>query len=203
MNRDRNTDEHIRGRRKFMKYRQGLKALMIVFVLTGLAGVCAAAGLTAVPGQPQADDFSLPAADGSRHALADYRGDYVLVNFWAGWCSPCIKELPSMQRVYTAMKGRDFEILAIHVGPETADTQDMLERFAISFPVLVDAELALDNWDVNGLPTSFLLDPEGRVIYRATGPIDWDEPAQRELLEQLLDGRSRAANNSSVSATTL
>lgn len=64
-----------------MKCRQGLKGLMIVVVLTGLTGICAAAGLTVVPEQPQADDFSLPAPDGSRHALSDYRGDYVLVNF--------------------------------------------------------------------------------------------------------------------------
>ena len=184
-----------------MKYRQGLKGLMIVIVLTGLAGVCTAAGLIAVPGQMQANDFSLPAADGSKHALSDYRGDYVLVNFWAGWCSPCIKELPSMQRVYTDMKGRDFEILAIHAGPETANMRELLERFAISFPVLVDAELALKNWDVTVLPASFLLDPEGRLIYRAMGPIDWDEPAQRDLLEQLLDGQGRAGDKSTVPAT--
>jgi peroxiredoxin len=186
-----------------MKYWQGLKGLMIVVVLAGSVGVCAAAGLIAVPGQPQADDFTLPAADGSSHRLSDYRGDYVLVNFWAGWCSPCIKELPSMQRTYMDLKGHDFEILAIHVGPETDNMQALLERFAISFPVLVDAELALSNWGVKGLPTSFLLDPEGRVIYKATGPVDWDEPAQRELLEQLLDGQSSAANNSPVSTAIL
>ncbi len=186
-----------------MNYRHGLKRLMLVVALAGSAAVCTAAGLVAIPEQPQADEFSLPALDGSRHALSDFRGDYVLVNFWAGWCSPCIRELPSMQRTYTFMKGRNFEILAIHVGPETADMLALLKRFEISFPVLVDAELALSNWGVKGLPTSFLLDPEGRVIYKATGPVDWDEPAQRELLEQLLDGQSSAANNSPVSAAVL
>ena len=171
-----------------MNYRYGLKKIMLMVVLAGSAAVCAATGLVAVPGQPQAHEFSLPALDGSRHALSDFRGDYVLVNFWAGWCSPCIRELPSMQRTYTAMKGRNFEIIAIHVGPETADMLALLKRFEISFPVLVDAELALSSWNVKGLPASFLLDPEGRVIYKATGPIEWDEPAQRELLQQLLDG---------------
>lgn len=186
-----------------MNYRYGLKRLMLVVALAGSAAVCTAAGLVAIPEQPQANEFSLPALDGSRHALSDFRGDYVLVNFWAGWCSPCIKELPSMQRTYIDLKGHDFEILAIHVGPETADMLALLKRFEISFPVLVDAELALSNWGVKGLPTSFLLDPEGRVIYKATGPVDWDEPAQRELLEQLLDGQSSAANNSPVSAAVL
>lgn len=186
-----------------MKYRQWLKRLVIMFALTGSVVAFAGAGLMALPGQPPADNFSLPAADGSRHQLSDYRGGYVLVNFWATWCSPCIRELPSMQRIYTDMQERDFEIIAIHAGPETPDMQALLERFAISFPVLVDDELALGNWNVTGLPASFLLDPEGRVIYRATGAIDWDEPAQRKLLEQLLDGKINAAENKAVPAAIM
>lgn len=185
-----------------MNYRYWLKNMMLVVVLAGSASA-SAADLLAVPGQPQAGGFSLPATDGTRHALSDYRGDFVLVNFWAGWCSPCIRELPSMQRTYTSMKGRDFEILAIHVGPETADMLALMERFAISFPVLVDAELALTNWDVTGLPASFLLDPEGRVIYRATGEIDWDEPAQRQLLQQLLNNGTTAAGDNTAPAAIL
>jgi peroxiredoxin len=186
-----------------MNYRYCLKNFLLIIALAGSASICAAADLVAVPAQPQADNFSLPAPDGSRHQLLDYRGTYVLVNFWADWCSPCLREMPSMQSTYMAMEERDFEILAIHVGPETEATQALLKRFAISFPVLVDAELALANWDVKGLPTSFLLDPEGRVLYQATGPIDWDAPAQRELLEKILDGKSPAADNSAVSAATL
>jgi peroxiredoxin len=185
-----------------MKFSNYLKNILLVVVLAGSASA-SAADLRAVAGQPQADDFSLPAADGTRHALSDYRGDFVLVNFWAGWCAPCLRELPSMQRTYTAMKGRDFEILAIHAGPETADMLALMERFAISFPVLVDAELALTNWGVTSLPASFLLDPQGRVIYQAMGAIDWDEPAQRELLEQLLDGQGRAGDKSTVPAIIL
>ena len=186
-----------------MECRQWLKRLVIMVTLTGSAIAFAGAGLTAVPEQPQADNFSLPAIDGNRHQLSDYRGGYVLVNFWAAWCSPCIRELPSMQRTYTAMQDRGFEIIAIHVGPETPEMQALVERFAISFPVLVDTDLALGNWNVTGLPASFLLDPEGRVIFRAAGAIDWDEPAARKQLEQLLDGNINAAENRPEPAGTI
>ena len=185
-----------------MKYRKWLGQLVVMVALTGSTAALAG-GLVAVPEQPQADDFTLPAADGSHHQLLDYRGRYVLVNFWAAWCSPCIRELPSMQHTYLAMKDREFEILAVHVGPKTPDMQSLLEGFGISFPVLVDAELILGNWNVTGLPSSFLLDPEGRVIYQATGAIDWDEPAQRKLLGQLLNGRINAVANETVPAAIL
>lgn len=126
--------------------------------------------------------FELSATDGSVRRLADFEGRYLLVNFWAVWCSPCRKEMPSMQRVYEALRGDDFEIIAIHVGPSSDGAKKYAEQLGLSFPILVDAQMALGRWQVQGLPTTFLLDPDGRIIAEAVGERDWDSP---ELQTQL------------------
>lgn len=186
-----------------MTQRLWWKTLVTIVALTMAPAVSSDSGLAAVPERPNADNFSLPAPNGTRHRLDEYLGNYILVNFWATWCSPCIRELPSMQRIYKDMQGRGFEIIAIHVGPETPDLLALLERFAVSFTVLIDAGLELENWNVTGLPASFLLDPEGRVIYRAVGAVDWDAAAQRKLLGNLLDGSIGAAQNRNMPAAIM
>ena len=129
-----------------------------------------------------APDFELPATDGSIHRLSNYQGRYLLVNFWAVWCIPCRKEMPSMQRAYNRLRGGNFEMLGIHVGPSLTNAKQYAENLGLSFPILVDAEMNMSNWQIKGLPTTFLLDPEGRIIAEAIGERDWDSP---ELLKQV------------------
>ena len=126
--------------------------------------------------------FELPATDGSVRRLSDFQGRYLLVNFWAVWCGPCRKEMPSMQRVYEELRGEDFEMIAIHVGPSLAGAKKYAEQLGLSFPILVDAQMALSRWQVQGLPTTFLLDRDGRIVAEAVGERAWDSP---ELLMQL------------------
>jgi thiol-disulfide isomerase/thioredoxin len=176
-----------------MKVFNRFAALAALTTLLCTAQVAADTNLLAVPGAPAAENFNLPDRSGEHRQLTDYRGNYVLVNFWAEWCSPCVRELPSMQRVYSALHGKKFEILAVHVGPAGDKAEDLLKRFGVEFPVLLDTELALTNWKVQALPSSYLLDPEGRVIYWAQGAIDWDDSESRTLLNGLLDDPAREA----------
>lgn len=149
------------------------------FMALGLLGLtllqpCAAvaapgAAMDAVPGSPPAADFTLPDPSGREHSLSDYRGRVVLVNFWATWCAPCREEMPAMDRLYRALGDHGLEILAVHAGPGGAATREFLERIPVSFTVLVDADLDLRGWQVPALPTTFLVDRQGRARYRALG----------------------------------
>ncbi|MCL4470779.1 MAG: TlpA family protein disulfide reductase [Gammaproteobacteria bacterium] len=126
------------------------------------------------------------------YRLADLRGKVVLINFWATWCPPCRKELPSMERLWQQFSKEDFMVLAINVG-EDADTifafTGTLEP-ALGFPLLLDRDSAvLKAWPVRGLPTTFVLDREGRVVYRAVGGREFDNPELVAQLRGLLQNR--------------
>lgn len=120
-------------------------------------------------------DFHLPGLDGKSHQLTDYRGKYLLVNFWAVWCGPCRKEMPSLQRAYEQLKGNNFELLAIHAGPSIESAEHYANELKLTFPILVDNELSLTSWEIRGLPSTYLVDPEGKIIAEAIGEREWDE----------------------------
>jgi thiol-disulfide isomerase/thioredoxin len=136
--------------------------------------------------------------DEVEHDLADLRGRLVLVNFWATWCPPCRREMPSMERLYQKLKERGLTVLAVDVG-EDADTifafTGQLDP-APTFPLLIDPDSnAAQDWGVKGLPTSFVVDPEGRVIIRAVGGTEFDDPAAIDQLLPHLPAASGAGSD--------
>lgn len=147
----------------------------------------AISGLMPVVGKPAAVAFSLPDLDGKVHKLADYRGKVVLVNFWATWCPPCRKEMPSMQRVWERLRAKGFVILAVDVGEDEDGVIPFMMEYDVDFPILLDQDSKVVNqWPVRGLPTSFLLDREGRLIYRAIGGREWDRSELFQVIENML-----------------
>lgn len=141
--------------------------------------------LTVVVDRPEARDFTLKDMDGKNWRLSELRGKVVLINFWATWCPPCRRELPSLERLWRRLGNESFVVLAINVG-EDADTvfafTGLLEP-APTFPILLDRDSAvLGNWPVKGLPTTFVVDKKGRIVYRAVGGREFDAP---ELVGQL------------------
>ena len=142
-------------------------------------------GMTAVPAHQQAPALRLNDDDGKAIDLAQYRGKVVLVNFWASWCPPCRKEFPSLGRVRKLFKPSEFEVLAVNVGEEP----DFAFSFTgiTDFPVLFDRDSkAMAAWGVRGLPTTFLVDRQGRVAYRAAGGREFDDPDIVSVIRQLL-----------------
>jgi thiol-disulfide isomerase/thioredoxin len=140
------------------------------------------------PAKP-AKDFTLPDLDGKPHQLSDYRGKVVLVNFWATWCPPCRREMPSMERLSQRLKGQPFAILAINQQEEADQVfvfTGQMEPFP-TFPILFDPDSATAHaWGVLGLPASFIVDRQGRVVYRAMGGREFDHPEIEQAIRTLL-----------------
>jgi len=111
---------------------------------------------------------------GRRHALADYRGSVVLVNFWATWCEPCRDEMVTMRKLQERLAGRPFVTLLVNYGESRIRVSEFVKRESIGFPVLLDPNQdASKAWRVRVLPSSFLIDADGRARYSIIGELDW------------------------------
>lgn len=131
--------------------------------------------------------LSLPDLSGQQHALADYRGSVVLVNFWASWCAPCVYEMPGLVSLKQRHAGRPFEILAVNVGENKFRVHKFVSLIDFTLPVLLDTSKEVFHaWGLEILPTSFLVDPDGRVRYRVLGSPDWDNAEIGAMIEALM-----------------
>lgn len=151
----------------------------LVGLLLALTGVAQAAGtMTPIPGKVPAPDFSLQDTNGKIHRLSDYRGKPVIINFWATWCPPCREELPSMNRAWQQLEQEGIAMLAINMG-EDEDTIFLFSAdYPIDFPILMDQSgEVIEQWPVKGLPTTFVIAPDGTFAYRAIGSREWDGKA--------------------------
>ncbi len=148
----------------------------------------AALALKPLTPAPAAADFSLPRLEGGETRLSDLTGQLVLLNFWATWCAPCRKEMPAMQRLYDRYSDKNFTVLAVTVD---GDDQERIARITkamkLNFPILLDQDdRAGDLYEVSGLPVSYLIHPDGRILARAVGMREWDSAEAQALVESLL-----------------
>jgi peroxiredoxin len=140
----------------------------------------------------EAPAFVLRDTEDRRVALRDVvaRNDVVLVTFWATWCPPCRIELPQLERIYRERRGRGFEVLAVNEDEDAARRDAYLREKAFSFPVLLDRKGAVRRrWRVRGLPSSVLLDRNGRVL----AVVDGVQPGLEALIDMHLARASRHA----------
>ena len=177
--------------------------LFLVGALLGVAGVIGAAEehpLVVWSGGPT-PPLALKDLDGRPHELTDYRGKVVVVNFWATWCQPCREELPSLERLRDALRGRPFEVLAVNVNEGESRVNRFLAEVPLRFPVLLDRNGdAQRAWRVRGLPATFLLDPEVLIRYWYLGELDWARAEIVVTIESLLASAERSAPRSEAPA---
>jgi len=131
-------------------------------------------------------NFNLPDIDGENYTLTDFRGQPVIINFWATWCPPCRRELPSMNRAWQKIKNQGIHMIAINVGEDEDTIFSFTGDYPIDFLTLLDLDgSTVKAWPVKGLPTTFVLDPQGRIVYQAVGEREWDDEALLDKVRAL------------------
>lgn len=155
--------------------------------------------LSVVSMAPLADEriaapgFTLQNLAAENVSLSDYQGKVVLLNFWATWCMPCRQEMPSMERLWQQYRDQGLIILAVSTdegGP--GRVKSFVKRLKITFPIALDPDArASDLYQVSGLPVSYLIDQQGRIVRKITGSEDWMSEKPIALIEGLLaaDGK--------------
>jgi len=145
--------------------------------------------LTVIKSVIPASDFELLNMDEEKVKLSDYRGKVVLLNFWATWCPPCIREMPSMERLQQQIGTEGFRVIAVN------QMEDVDEVFAFTgqlemdptFEILFDTTSKVSqDFAVRGLPTTYLIDKKGNIRYRAVGGREFDHVEVIKIIKQLI-----------------
>ena len=143
----------------------------------------------------RAPALGLADVDGKAHRLADYRGQVVLVNFWATWCGPCRAEMPSIERLRQSMQGRPFSVLAVNVGESQRVARDYADKLPVQFTILLDRDTrAAKAWGARILPASYLIGPDGGIRYSYFGDLDWSSGEVRASIEALMPREGERAS---------
>lgn len=163
-----------------MSVRSSIAVLAVLAVVGLLVFGLVSKGSTGVSVGDSAPDGALPQLEGGgKGSLAEYRGKWVLVNFWASWCGPCKQEAPTLEKFQQQHGGARFTVLGIDSRDLTSDGRGFVRRFGLSYPQLRDGDGATaHDYGTTGVPENFLVDPNGKVRLLVHGPVD------AEYLEQ-------------------
>jgi peroxiredoxin len=142
-----------------MKFRNTLVALIF--------GLCAASSLASSSLEGQvAPDFALKSSTGDNLRLSEYRGDVVMINFWATWCGPCRQEMPLLDELYNRYNRVGFNLLGVNIDDDSRRAMQMVEELGVNFPVLFDARKEVSKlYEVEAMPVTVIVDRTGTVRY--------------------------------------
>ena len=129
-------------------------------------------------GDGPAPPFSLASRSGADVSLAQYKGQVVMLNFWASWCGPCRQEMPLLESIYRKYNRMGFVLLGVNVEPDSQAANDWLKQTPVSFPILYDKDSRVSKlYDVAGMPSTVIIDRSGklRVLHRGYKPGDENE----------------------------
>ena len=144
-------------------------------VVRGLAALLVA--VPALAGIPQgpAPSFSLPSRDGGVVSLSQFRGQVVMINFWASWCGPCRQEMPLLDKIYKHYSKLGFSLIGVNVEPDRKSAEEWLQHTPVTFPVLFDTQSVVSKlYGVPGMPTTVFIDRRGnvRMLHQGYNPGD-------------------------------
>ncbi|MDN4607314.1 thiol-disulfide oxidoreductase ResA [Sporosarcina highlanderae] len=112
----------------------------------------------------KAPDFELVDIDGNKHRLSDYKGKGVFLNFWGTWCPPCKREMPDMEEQYKAFKDKGVHVLSVNSGESNLKVETFRDQYGLSFPIVIDKTKDIrELYNIQPLPTTFLIDKDGRI----------------------------------------
>jgi peroxiredoxin len=166
--------------------RTGIRRTAVLLALA--SGVAGSQGAHALPPiGTAAPDFAAKSDAGRNMRLSEFRGQVVLVNFWASWCSPCRQELPLLNKVYTQYRSAGFALLAVNVDDSRKDAEAMLKRLGLRFPTLFDNSKSVAKlYGVDTMPATLVIDRDGRVRYVHRGYYEGYERKYEQQVRELL-----------------
>jgi len=136
---------------------------------------------------PVAPNFTLQDLNGNSVSLSHFRGKVVFVNFWATWCPPCRHEMPSMATLYDRFKRQGLIMLAVDMRENRGPVVKFMKDLRLNFPALLDIDGKVSTlYRITGLPTTYIIDPGGRIIGKKVGPKDWATRDVMALFASLL-----------------
>lgn len=174
------------------------KQWIIVGVVVGLLTIGAVIGVRMAPdifpvevGSRVPEYSAVDLATGDSVALARYRGSVVLLNIWATWCEPCRTEMPSMQRLFETFGPEGLKVVAVSIDQADADVVRRFQQdYGLTFDILHDQVRGIERvFQTTGVPESFVLNREGRIVKKVIGAHDWSSPANQDLVRRLLAQR--------------
>jgi peroxiredoxin len=137
---------------------------------TGFAGLLMAAGANADINSGPAPDFALKSHSGENLRLSEFRGEVVMINFWASWCGPCRQEMPLLDELYTQYQPLGFTILGVNVEEDPSKAKQLLKESPVNFPILYDDKSEVSKlYKVVAMPSTVLVDRDGNVRYLHQG----------------------------------
>ena len=155
----------------------------VVFAVIALA----AANVGAVTLQQDAPDFTLKSLEGSNLRLNEYRGQVVLINFWASWCGPCRQEMPLLDRLHSRYEDTGFAVLGVNVEGVVEPAMDIVQKTNVTFPILIDdGQRVSELYNLQAMPSTVVVDRDGVVRYIHLGYKPGDEAKYVEVVKELI-----------------
>ena len=134
-----------------------------------------------------APDFTLPTLEGPNLRLGEQQGKVVLVNFWASWCGPCRQEMPALEELHRRYSRLGFTVLGVNVEQDPDNARGYLDDLPVSFPVLLDSQNEVTRtYQVSAMPSTVIVDRDGRVRYIHEGYSPGDEALYQDVVRGLL-----------------
>ncbi len=131
-------------------------------------------------------DFTLTGIDGMDYTLSAQKGTVVLVDFWATWCPPCLKEIPHLKDLYEQYKDQGFAVWGVSLGDEEGKLNAFVDEYAIGYPILLGTQNIGQQYGVQGIPTTLLIDKQNRIAFKHVGFSPGMEEQFSKEIEQLL-----------------
>jgi peroxiredoxin len=161
------------------------RTLRKVFGLTAVLLV--ALNAQAVGVKDTAPDFTLKSLEGSNLRLEEYRGQVVLINFWASWCGPCRQEMPLLDRLHHRYEDTGFAVLGVNVEGEVEPAQEIVDKTNVTFPILIDeSQKVSEMYNLQAMPSTVVVDRDGVVRYIHLGYKPGDEAKYVEVVKKLI-----------------
>ncbi len=157
------------------------------YLIGAAATLLLAGGVVAGVMNAPAPDFTLKSHAGKNLKLSEHRGEVVLINFWASWCGPCRQEMPLLSELHNKYKALGFTVLGVNVEQDTSDAKKLLKEMPVSFPVVFDDKSVVSKqYDVVAMPSTVLVDRNGKMRYLHKGYKPGEEEIYLEMVRSLI-----------------